>query len=249
MESFGAYLKEVREQKGKSLEDLSESTKIAITNLESLERDRYDLLPPRVFVKGFVRSYAQEVGLSPEETIMKFDQRTQAAGVPESVEDSVVFSAQPSSFIYSKWFTIVLTAAGGVSICILLLTFTVRVVMKDSISSLKKTRPAISSASNSDYPGPKVVTAAPRETRTDGSAGAKTAILEIKALANTWLRVEPDGGPAEELIMSPGDTLVFKARESFSLQTGNAGGLRLKLNNREIPPLGKANQSLSITLP
>jgi cytoskeleton protein RodZ len=248
MESFGEYLRTIREQKGKSLEQLSESTKIALSNLESLERDRFDLLPPRVFVKGFVRSYAQEVGLNPDETITKFDRATQSEIELESAEDSVVFSVQPSSFIYSKWFTIALTAVGAVSICILLLTVVVRLVITDSTATMKKTRPVISSTKNSDYPKPAVVTARP-ETRADTAPGDGRVILEIKAVVNTWLRVEPDGGPAEELIMAPGDVQVFTAHESFSLQTGNAGGIRLKLNNREYPLLGKANQSLSITLP
>ncbi len=69
MESFGSYLKGLREEKGKTLEDISVSTKIALTNLDFLEKDRYDLLPPIVFVKGFVRSYAKELGLDAEDTI------------------------------------------------------------------------------------------------------------------------------------------------------------------------------------
>jgi cytoskeleton protein RodZ len=73
--------------------------------------------------------------------------------------------------------------------------------------------------------------------------------LEIRALANTWLRIEPDGGPAEEVFMAPGDIQIFTARDSFSVQTGNAGGIRLKFDGRELPPLGKINQSLSLTLP
>jgi hypothetical protein len=49
--------------------------------------------------------------------------------------------------------------------------------------------------------------------------------------------------------MAPGDIQIFTARDSFSVQTGNAGGIRLKFDGRELPPLGKINQSLSLTLP
>ena len=69
MESFGSYLKGLREEKGKTLEDISASTKIALTNLDFLENDRYDLLPPIVFVKGFVKSYAKELDLDTDDTI------------------------------------------------------------------------------------------------------------------------------------------------------------------------------------
>ena len=72
MESFGQYLKNLREEAGKSLEEIAENTKIAMTNLEFLEQDRYDLLPPRVFVKGFIRSYVQELGLNADESATAF---------------------------------------------------------------------------------------------------------------------------------------------------------------------------------
>ena len=54
MESFGAYLRGLREKKGKTINDIAHGTKIAVANLDFLENDRFDLLPPRVFVKGFI---------------------------------------------------------------------------------------------------------------------------------------------------------------------------------------------------
>jgi cytoskeleton protein RodZ len=74
-------------------------------------------------------------------------------------------------------------------------------------------------------------------------------ILEIEALDSTWIRIEPDTGPAEELMMARGDRQVFSARRSFYLQTGNAGGIRLRFDGKDYPPLGRANQTLSLTLP
>jgi hypothetical protein len=74
-------------------------------------------------------------------------------------------------------------------------------------------------------------------------------VLEIKAIANAWVRVEPDSGPAEEIIMSPGDIQVFTARDNFRVITGNAGGIRLRFDGRVMPVLGKTNQTLALTLP
>ena len=74
-------------------------------------------------------------------------------------------------------------------------------------------------------------------------------MLEIRAVANAWIRVEADKGPAEELMMSPGDVQVFTANDGFTLQTGNAGGLRMRFDGKELPSLGKMNQTLSLTLP
>ena len=83
MESFGAYLRSLREEQGKTLEEIAENTKIAVANLDLLERDRYELLPPRVFVRGFIRSYVQELGLSPEEPLRRFEEFTKEGELPD----------------------------------------------------------------------------------------------------------------------------------------------------------------------
>ncbi|MGB6065578.1 MAG: RodZ domain-containing protein [Desulfomonilaceae bacterium] len=242
MESFGQYLKGLREEAGKSIEEIAANTKIAVTNLEFLEQDRYDLLPPRVFVKGFIRSYVQELGLNADESIGRFDQFTKEGELPDyEEEEHPVFhqKAPDSSFINSSWFTLALTAAGVISIIILLLTGVSRVFWKDTGSG--RAQPSVKTVQPSRRSAPGIIESS------RSKEGKK--VLEIKALANTWIRVEPDGGPAEELVMAPGDVQIFTAKESFHLQTGNAGGIRLTFDGRDLPTLGKANQTLSLSLP
>jgi transcriptional regulator with XRE-family HTH domain len=255
MESFGQQLKKLREDKGKTLEEIAENTKIAVSNLESLERDRYDLLPPRVFVKGFIRSYIQELGLDPEESLKKFEEFSKQGEFPDYAEEEhPVFHAKPpsSSFIGSVWFTVALTAAGMISLSILLVTLVTRVVWNEN--ETKSVRQSVSPAQPADYdqPGkpPPATPGSGDRNAFKGPPGSQVGkkVLEIKALANAWVRVEPDSGPAEELIMAPGDIQVFAAKHSFYLQTGNAGGIRLRYEGKELPPLGKVNQSLSLTL-
>ncbi len=255
MESFGQYLKGLREEAGKTIEEISANTKIAVTNLEFLEQDRYDLLPPRVFVKGFIRSYVQELGLNADESVGRFEQFTKEGELPDyEEEEHPVFhqKAPGSSFINSSWFTLALTTAGVISIIILLSTGVSRLFWKGtgvrggepSVKTVQPSRRGAFSARGS-LDGQQVASGIIESTRTQ--EGKK--ILEIKALANTWIRVEPDGGPAEELVMAPGDIQIFTAKEGFHLQTGNAGGIRLRFDGRNLPTLGKANQSLSLTLP
>lgn len=255
MESFGTYLRQLREERGKTLEDIAATTKIAASNLAFLEKDRYDLLPPRVFVKGFIRSYVQELGMNADETIKRFDEFTSEGELPDYAEgDHPVFHHQPQSksFITSRWFTVVLTAAGLVSLCILVLTGVTRLL--SPVSTSKNAQPGVITAQPSGlaYSEATIATDEPHEdTVMAGSASGQDGkrILEIKAVANTWIRVEPDVGPAEELTMAPGDIQIFTARQNFTLQTANAGGIRLRFDGKELPPLGKLNQALSLTLP
>jgi cytoskeleton protein RodZ len=72
MADFGAQLKHAREQRGISLRQISSATKISTTALEALERDDFSRLPGGIFSRAFVRAYALEVGLDPEQTVQEF---------------------------------------------------------------------------------------------------------------------------------------------------------------------------------
>jgi len=255
MESFGAYLKSLREEKGLTLEDIAESTKIVVSNLDFLEKDRFDLLPPRVFVKGFIRSYVQELGLNPEETLKKFDEFTREGELGDYEAEMPMFNEASSpahSFITNRWFTWLLTAVGILSVSILILTGVSRLL--SWVGDFRTGGPTVTTV----RPGNQVGEAPGIEPSRDigktdfGEPARKQAgkkILEIKALSNAWIRVEPDNGPAEEMVMAPGDIRRFTANETFQIQTGNAGGIRLRFDGQEKPPLGRENQSLAITLP
>jgi cytoskeleton protein RodZ len=69
---FGAHLREAREGRGLSLREIADATKISARSLEALERNDIVRLPGGIFSRAFVRAYAVEVGLDPEETISEF---------------------------------------------------------------------------------------------------------------------------------------------------------------------------------
>jgi len=67
MASLGERLRAIRDEKNLSLDDVANATKINKNILVALENDQYELLPPKVFVKGFLRSYARYVGMEVDE--------------------------------------------------------------------------------------------------------------------------------------------------------------------------------------
>lgn len=73
MESLGHYLKVQRKLRGISLEAVSGSSKVAPNWLELLERDAFDKLPGEIFTKGYLRLYAEAVGLDPEDVILRYE--------------------------------------------------------------------------------------------------------------------------------------------------------------------------------
>ncbi|HOC17241.1 MAG TPA: DUF4115 domain-containing protein [Vicinamibacterales bacterium] len=72
---FGASLREARERAGITLRAISANTKISVLTLEALERNDVSRLPGGVFTRAFVRSYAKEIHLDPEETLNQFLER------------------------------------------------------------------------------------------------------------------------------------------------------------------------------
>lgn len=67
--SCGAFLKKVRQEKGWSLEKVSEETKILIATLKDLENENYDNLPPPIYLKGIVKKYAAFLKLDEDQVL------------------------------------------------------------------------------------------------------------------------------------------------------------------------------------
>ena len=75
MGDLGQLLQETREQKGVSLEQVEEATRIRQKFLKALEEENYTALPAEAYVKGFLRNYALYLGLDPEEVLALYEGR------------------------------------------------------------------------------------------------------------------------------------------------------------------------------
>jgi cytoskeletal protein RodZ len=69
---FGIRMRLVREARGVTLRDVAAATNLSIAQLEALERNDIPFLPGGIFLRGIVRSYARQVGLDPEATLLEF---------------------------------------------------------------------------------------------------------------------------------------------------------------------------------
>ena len=72
MPSFGETLKRERELRQISLREIAEATKINLRYLEALERDDFRHLPGGVFNKGFVRAFAQFIGIDADAMVTAY---------------------------------------------------------------------------------------------------------------------------------------------------------------------------------
>lgn len=70
--SFGTYLKTCRQDRGMSLEQIEDITKIQKQMLLAIEREEIDVLPEDVFVKGFLRAYASSLGVNGADVVRRY---------------------------------------------------------------------------------------------------------------------------------------------------------------------------------
>jgi len=68
----GKTLKQVRERMGVELRAVSKETKISMKILEWIEEEAFEKLPAMVYLKGFLKSYAQSLGLDPQGVIEEY---------------------------------------------------------------------------------------------------------------------------------------------------------------------------------
>ncbi len=72
MNQLGPIFKEKREKEGKSIDDAVRETKIAKKYLMAIENENFDIFPGETYLIGFIRNYAQFLGLDPDEMVQRY---------------------------------------------------------------------------------------------------------------------------------------------------------------------------------
>src|SRR4051794_13719715 len=85
-ETLGEKLRQAREEKGYTISEVSENTRISPLYLESIENNDYSILPGGIFNKGFVKSYAKFVGINEQEALLEYSRLISATEEPDHEE-------------------------------------------------------------------------------------------------------------------------------------------------------------------
>jgi hypothetical protein len=235
--TFGRYLKMLRTQKGLDLKTISAETKISVSTLRFIEDETFDKLPDSVFVKGFLRAYANVVEAPADLIIQNF-----LAGRHHFEEVRRFESGLSRSRRFFR-LRLILTVA-----LLAVLTYGIVLMIKNrSVDAPPETDvPQTESAADSKIETP--LTAAlqnPVQTPEPQSA----YLLQITVVEKTWLKIIVDRKDPKEYLLNPGDHLELKATSGFNLLIGNATGINLQLNNRPIAIEGRHGQVVTLKLP
>lgn len=104
MSELGQQLREARLQKGMSLDDVQEMTKIRKRYLEAIEAGDYKVLPGSFYVRAFIKTYAEAVGIDPDE-LLEGHKQDVPKSEPEATMEPVIQkrAARPSAERNMKW--------------------------------------------------------------------------------------------------------------------------------------------------
>ncbi|MCL2725231.1 MAG: helix-turn-helix domain-containing protein [Polyangiaceae bacterium] len=93
-DTVGTALRQQREKKRMGLAEVSRVTRIPVCTLEAIEQDHFDDLPGEVFVRGFLKSYAQTIGLVPDDILARYAASRRVAVVTPMPVASPVHAAR-----------------------------------------------------------------------------------------------------------------------------------------------------------
>ena len=231
MATFGENLRKQRELRGVSLRDIAEGTKISVRFLQALEDDRVDVLPGGLFPRAFVRQYASFLGLDPDKLATDF---VLAHGEPQPERRAPVKEPRRLSVSPGALFLAVVAVAA------VALTFR-RPSAEDRRARTSPT-PAAIGAVPAVLPSDRVYPPPAAEPVAAATPASDSLVLTLTAQQSCWVEVRADGETVLNRVLAEGESQTLEARGELVLSVGNAGGLRVRVNDRPALPLGRRGE-------
>lgn len=232
MPNFGVGLRQARESLGVPIDAISAETRIAKRFLVAIEDEKFHLLPGGVFNRGFIRSYAECVGLDPARILAEYDALTAAR---DALQAPPPAPRRPRVGLPSYAF-----AVAGLA---LLIAVFYSVAPDDERSP---TVPAGESTAGLPAGAAPLaeLSAEPQtvqEQSTDAIASSPL-VLELAVQDLTWIRLLADGALVESANLQPGTARRYTASSSINVSIGNAGGVVVTINGRPVGSLGSVGE-------
>ncbi len=256
--SFGRYLQAIRLEKKISLEQVSQQTRIGIGNLLLIEQEDHDQLPAEVYVKGFLRAYANSIGADGDEVIRRYGS---CLDVVQKISESEFPSNRPARRSWWKLlFSLIIFVCiiSGSIFAVILLHQSPAV--NDSNNAIEDSNNTIEEVADTEKnqidTEEKQDDNLPQAEEQDLDADLKALetvpdkfLLHVTAVEETWLKVIMDEKAPTEYILKSGDQIDLEAKVGFNLLIGNAGGLNITLNDKPVFIPGKSGDVVTIELP
>jgi len=248
--SVGQKLRQARESKGLTVQQVAAQTKISSRYLQAIEADDPKSLPGAFFYKSFVQQYANSLGVPMEELRWELDR---VVPPPErTIEEEKTLAPESPSRHYLKPEPVTSRMGFRIGLLVVMLVACSAVYalwdrMQRMPAAEATTKPAASSPAPSTQkpPEPKpaeVQTLAPPAPSAAPAATPTAGTLVVAATEPAWCQVKVDGKVAYVGVVQPNETKNFDHFETASLLVGNAGGLTVTFNGKPVGEIGPRGQ-------
>ena len=250
---FGARLREARELKGITLNEIASATKISISVLEALEQNDISRLPGGIFSRAFIRGYANAVGLDPEKAVREFldafssEINESSTSRPSTTTGNLTLTFEKEEDFESQRLmmrTLIRLLAVSVPLAGLII-YCGSGGQLDTVQNPLNSQPLIESTpsiSMSEIAGVSVNSNPLEDDETD------LLLIVLHPVAPCWVSLTVDGNLAFSRLMQPGDREVLQARQEIVLHVGDAGAFAFSLNQQLGKPLGNSGQVITVRI-
>jgi cytoskeletal protein RodZ len=270
---IGRFLEQKRKERGLSLEEVEQATKIRKRYLTGLERANYSILPDAVYARGFLKTYANYLGLDGEALSRRLKSGTKVRrerGItynsgPESnfekplITPSGLRGAQKHMVSTSAIVTLIVAvlALAAVIGALYFVGRGVQVSKEDSPSGKSPPRqeqqnvagrekaPEAGSAKEGAV-GSTSGDEKPEVAKQSAPPDTLRVLISVTELPS-WILIRTDGTTAYEQVAQPGFSKTFEAEQRLYIKSGNAGAVRVEINGQDAGALGGSGEIVART--
>lgn len=241
MGELGQRLRQAREEKGLSVAEVEEQTKIRQAQIEALEEERYEELPTGIYRKGLLRNYAQYLGLDLKEAMTLYGGADERIGPTPPVAEGF---EPPTGMAISSWLFIDLFL--GLLIIASVIVVGILAYNRRYIAFPSSAATPTRHASRTSPVLAFTPTNTPSPTSTPTQLPSGRLQVDVQIIARTWLEVTVDREPAFRGLIEAGTNWSWFAQDTITMHVGNAGGVLVTLNGEELGPLGEQDEVVDI---
>ena len=244
MDRIGDLLYTERRKKGLEIADVEHATGIRGVYLNALEQSRYDVLPGEVYVKGFLRNYANYLGLDGSHLVQLYSDLKKPTLETAALAPAVAEPAEPvvkkvnagttQSVDKKKWSTVlvaVILAASALGLYF----------WQKSVAPAAEIPGNTAGSKTTGVTGPKQnppVRAVPSAATSGAPSISRPVVLTARFSDRCWTSVIADGKTLYEGIPSNGASFTWEAERQIVVNFGNAAAVELTFNGQPVGKIG-----------
>jgi len=239
MFDIGASLREARTRRGLSLDDVTTGLRIRERYVTALEDERWELMPGEAYAKGFLRMYAEFLGLDGSLYVDEYNERIAAHLDQALVLESLAPSKGRSRLLFR---TIVGVVAVGALVA----------ALNAFGSGTPTSAPVQADLSNVANAAPPKRVAAPPTSVVRHVAPSKPPVALIRAVTSrSWLSVRLSGANGKEIFrgfLNQGHKLTYGLNQNVWLRIGRPNALTIRIGKNVVGGLpGSTPANLLLT--